>query len=346
MFVKNIITSKNIMGFLTKVAASVEKYPLRAAAATSASLGVVLGIVVSKLVNKCDCGEEIRPANSTPNIEDELKKAKTNTESAEANSILVADCINKNDYKNIITFGELWQNNLKLAGDAIFAVKNSPNATANQKTVVKTYEERLYSMDSKARDAILDAKDTLNAAAALAAADARDAARDADRAAAAKTATDKAVADKAATDKAVADKAVADKAASDAAAKEKAKQPAVAEKAAPAPPTVRRFNNGMPEQPAAEQPAVAEKAAPAPPTVRRFNNGGSEQPAVAEKAAAGSTPVRRITAADRDAAAKEKAEQDAAAEAKETDEGNADAATDEDMDFTPSWQKIKRKLYN
>ena len=46
------------MGFLTKVAASVEKDPMPAAVTISAALGVILGIVVSKLVNKCDCGEE------------------------------------------------------------------------------------------------------------------------------------------------------------------------------------------------------------------------------------------------------------------------------------------------
>lgn len=62
MFVKNIIISKNIMGFLVKVATTVEKDPMPAAAAISAALGVVLGIVVSKLVNKCDCGERMIPA--------------------------------------------------------------------------------------------------------------------------------------------------------------------------------------------------------------------------------------------------------------------------------------------
>lgn len=50
------------MGFLVKVATTVEKDPMPAAAAISAALGVVLGIVVSKLVNKCDCGEGMIPA--------------------------------------------------------------------------------------------------------------------------------------------------------------------------------------------------------------------------------------------------------------------------------------------
>jgi len=274
MFVKNIITSKNIMGFLVKVATCVEKHPLRAAAATSASLGVVLGIVVSKLVNKCDCGDEIRPATSypDPDVEKDLGKAKTNADSAVANSILVNGYIKTNEYENIIKFGERWQTNLKDAGNAIYAVKNSRNATTKEKDLVKTYEERLYSMDSKAMNAILDARDGL-AAAALAAA----AARDADRAAAAA--------------KDAAAKAATDKAARDAAAKEKAEQPAaeqpaVAEKAAAGPTPVRRITAADRDAAAkekAEQPAVAEKAPAGPITVRRFNNGGPEQPAAEAK---------------------------------------------------------------
>ena len=262
------------MGFLVKVATCVEKHPLRAAAATSASLGVVLGIVVSKLVNKCDCGDEIRPATSypDPDVEKDLGKAKTNADSAVANSILVNGYIKTNEYENIIKFGERWQTNLKDAGNAIYAVKNSRNATTKEKDLVKTYEERLYSMDSKAMNAILDARDGL-AAAALAAA----AARDADRAAAAA--------------KDAAAKAATDKAARDAAAKEKAEQPAaeqpaVAEKAAAGPTPVRRITAADRDAAAkekAEQPAVAEKAPAGPITVRRFNNGGPEQPAAEAK---------------------------------------------------------------
>jgi hypothetical protein len=353
MFVKNIITSKNIMGFLVKVATCVEKHPLRAAAATSASLGVVLGIVVSKLVNKCDCGDEIRPATSypDPDVEKDLGKAKTNADSAVANSILVNGYIKTNEYENIIKFGERWQTNLKDAGNAIYAVKNSRNATTKEKDLVKTYEERLYSMDSKAMNAILDARDGL-AAAALAAA----AARDADRAAAAA--------------KDAAAKAATDKAARDAAAKEKAEQPAaeqpaVAEKAAAGPTPVRRITAA--DRDAAK--AATDKAARDAAAKEKAEQPAAEQPAVAEKAAAGPTPVRRITAADRDAAAKEKAEQPAvaekapagpitvrrfnnggpeqpAAEAKETDdEITADTPLVEETDVIPSWQKIKRKLY-
>jgi hypothetical protein len=198
MFVKNIITSKNIMGFLVKVATSVEKDPMPAAAAISAALGVVLGIAIDKLVNKCDCSEE-----------------KGGTKGRKGGALSASPLFSPPEVKADDDELDSSGSNYKLYDQA-----DANKADANKAAAEKADDKK--AADDKASDD----KAAAEKAAAEKASD--------DKAAAEKAAAEKADAEKAAAEKADAEKAAADKAAAEKAAAEKAAaEKAAAEKAAP-----------------------------------------------------------------------------------------------------------------
>jgi len=155
MFVKNIITSKNIMGFLTKVATAVEKDPMPAAATISASLGVVLGIVVSKLVNKCDCSEGMIPARggmspgggggggggsgasslTDDDVKKEVDKAKNNNAQAKGEIIKARESLKNKQYTNAENQANTVLRYIANVGDAAFRINTGNTAQSNKDTI-------------------------------------------------------------------------------------------------------------------------------------------------------------------------------------------------------------------
>ena len=140
------------MGFLVKVATSVEKHPIPAAATISASLGVVLGIVVSKLVNKCDCGEGMIPARGgmspggggggggSPSLTDqdvqkEITKASTNNANAKTQIENARKSLAKKDHISAKTQVDAVFISLRNVVDAVYFINTGNTAQSNKDTI-------------------------------------------------------------------------------------------------------------------------------------------------------------------------------------------------------------------